>query len=404
MKILQINAVYSLSSTGRTTKELQDYINNNTENECRSAFSYGGSEQDGFIIGSRFDRKEHGLMSRISGEQGHYSASATKKLINYIKDYKPDIIHFRNIHGNYINYPMLFRFIAINKIAVVITLHDCWFYTGKCMHYTTIGCNKWQSGCGNCPDIHSGNNSFFLDRTKKLLDEKKSFISSFDKLAVVGVSDWITKEVRKSLVIENADIVQRIYNWVDTDVFKPTDIKGSIKGVSDKDFVILGVSGIWDNKKGLNDFIELSQMLGSNMRIVLVGELKSNLNLPENIITVGKTDSVDELAQYYNRADCFVTFSKEETFGKVSAESLACGTPVICYNSTANPELVKDGCGYSVNVGDVQAVFDKISDIAENGKGFYTQKCIEFANTSFQKEKCIKQYIDLYHALLSTEE
>ena len=131
MKVLQINAVYNLSSTGRTCSQLQDYINNNTSYECKTAFCYGGNENDGYIIGSKLDRNIHGFLSRLFGKQGYYSFSSTKKLISYMDDYKPDVVHLRNLHGNYINLPLLFDYLSKKKIPVVVTLHDCWFYTGN---------------------------------------------------------------------------------------------------------------------------------------------------------------------------------------------------------------------------------------------------------------------------------
>ena len=189
MKILQINAVYNISSTGKTTTLLQNYINNNTEHTCKSAFSYGGSNEDGYVIGNHVDRKVHGFFSRLFGKQGWFSKKETKKLLRYIDSYKPDVVHLRNLHGNYVNFPMLMKYISKNNISTVITLHDCWPFTGKCCHYTVDKCYKWQTGCGNCPRLSKDNKSWFIDRTASMWREKKQIYDNVPNLAVIGVSD-----------------------------------------------------------------------------------------------------------------------------------------------------------------------------------------------------------------------
>lgn len=403
MKILQINAVYNLSSTGRTCSELQNYINKNTEHECKTAFCYGGEEKDGFIIGNKTDRKIHSLMSRISGEQGHFSKNATKELLSFIEEYKPDIVHLRNLHGNYIHYPMLFKYLSDNKIATVATLHDCWFFTGKCMHYTALKCDEWQKECGNCPNIKEGNTSWFFDKTQKLLKEKISLFASLDKYAITGVSDWTVSEVLKSQVGQNANIVKRIYNWIDLDLFKPIETnKRKDLAFSDDDFIILGVMNNWGSDY-LKEMVELSYKLKDNQKLLLVGNVNSNIELNGNIISVGATSNISELVEYYNMADVFVSVSKQETFGKVSAEALSCGTPIICYNSTACPELVGEGCGYVCEPNDIDQVYEAVLKVKQNTKAFYSENCVKHANQNFNKEVNICDYIDLYRNLLLFE-
>lgn len=316
-------------------------------------------------------------------------------------DYKPDVVVLRNLHGNYINLPMLLKYLAEKQIPTVITLHDFWFVTGKCVYFTSSGCEKWQDKCGNCSNLQSGNPTWFFDRTEEMLADKIKYFSKINKLALIGVSDWVTREAKKSPVAKSAVLVKRIYNWIDLNKFRPcnTEQLRKSRGLEDK-FVILGVSSVWTKKsvvdKGLRSFIKLAKMLPENYRIVLVGKMDADVSLPENIISVGKTDSVEELAQYYSMADVFVTFSAEETFGKVSAEALACGTPIVCYNSTANPELVGNGCGAVLPLGDIEGIYSEIRKIALNGKANYSEACRTFAKESFDKEKNLNQYFELF--------
>ena len=108
----------------------------------------------------------------------------------------------------------------------------------------------------------------------------------------------------------------------------------------------------------------------------------------------------EELALYYSLADVFVTFSYQETFGKVSAEAISCGTPVVCYNSTACPELVGDNCGKAVNIDEKDGIFKTINEIAANGKEHYSNSCISFAHKNFSREKIAKEFIKLYEELV----
>lgn len=167
--MLQINAVNKIASTGRNVQELSDFLTAKGD-LCINAYSKGLSvtPDKEFVIGAgTHDVKMHGLLSRISGQQGYFSRNATRKLLKYMEKLVPDIVVLNNLHGNYINLPMLLKYLAEKNIATVAVLHDCWFYTGKCCHYTVDNCYKWQSGCGNCPSLKKYNKSWFFDRTKK---------------------------------------------------------------------------------------------------------------------------------------------------------------------------------------------------------------------------------------------
>jgi glycosyltransferase involved in cell wall biosynthesis len=400
MKILQINAVNSYGSTGRTTFEMAEYLKKNGYGSY-VAYSVGTPYENGHKIGTNLETKFHALGSRIIGKQGYFSWNGTKSLIRYIKEIKPDIVHLRNLHGNFINLNLLIEFLSNNDIATVITLHDCWFYTGKCTHYTVDGCFKWQSGCGNCPRLKKDNPSWFFDQTNKMYRDKKKWFESIPRLAVVGVSDWITNEAKKSF-LATAHTITRIYNWVDLGIFNPRDTKELRARYNlENKFIILGVASGWSNSKGLDKFIKLSGMLEKNEQIVLVGRINPDIELPSNILVISRTESTTELAEYYSMADVFVNLSLQESFGKVTAEALACGTPIIVLNSTANPELVGDGCGYVIDNSEIADLIKLLKVIKANGKASYTNSCITYAKINFSKDDRILDYLKLYKKLIS---
>lgn len=401
MKILQINAVGQTMSTGRTCKELQEYINQNTEHTCYTAFAQGVEDTHSVRIGLEIEWKLHGLLSRLTGKQAYFSHFGTRRLLKYMESLAPDVVILRNVHGNYLHLPMLLRYLAKHDIATVAVLHDCWYYTGKCTHYTVTGCDRWKTGCHDCPRLKLDNKSWFFDRTAMLWKEKKALFEAIPRLAVVGVSDWITNEARCSY-LSCAKEVRRIYNWIDLDVFYPRTAQTALLdkyGLKDKR-IVLGVASRWSHAKGLDTFCALAERLGKDYRVVLVGAMPPDVQLPASALSIPPTTSADALAELYSMANVFVTTSLEESFGKVSAEALACGTPVVCFDSTANRELIGEGCGRVIPLGGFDEMAKAVVEICDAGRGGYVDTCRSFAQAHFNKVDLIKEYIEICGDLL----
>ena len=403
MKVLQINAVNAVASTGTIVADLSDFLLEKGH-DCVVAFSKGASNitNHEFIIGNNLDTKIHGLFSRITGKQGYFSVNATRNLLKFMDDYNPDIVVLHNLHGNYINLPMLLQYLAKKDIVTVAVLHDCWFYTGKCCHYTVEQCFKWKDKCGSCPSLKKHNKSWFFDRTGKMLNDKIKYFNNIPKLSVIGVSDWILEEAKSAPVFKNAKEFKRIYNWIDTDVFVPsinTELKEQL-GLKDKK-VILSVAYGWSVNKGINTLIDLSKELQDDERILLVGDIQCDVELNDKIIHITTTNSQSELAQYYSLADVFIQPSLEETFGKVTAEALACGVPVICYNSTTTPELLSEECGIILNDFEPISMLLAARKIINTGKQNYSKHCRERAIKLFSKQNNISEYIGLLNELVN---
>ena len=405
MKIVQINAVYQTGSTGRTTMELHHALMDMGHKSFVFASDGNCTDEGVFPLGTQRDHKAHALFSRLSGKQGYFSAGATKALLNELDRLTPDVVHLRNLHGNYIHLPMLLNYLGKKDIATVVTLHDCWFFTGKCTHYTVQGCQRWQTGCHDCPKLKSDNISWFFDRTPKMWEDKRKLLSAIPRLGVIGVSDWITNEARKS-ILQYAAVIRRIYNWIDLERFYPrdTDIRQKYQ-IPDGKLLLLCIGAGWnEHSSKFQDLIGLSKLLSENMHILLAGAVVSSNALPGNITAVGYVHGLEELAQLYSAADVYVHLSKEDTFGKVIAEAMACGTPVIVYDSTACPEIVGQDCGIVVSAGDISKIYHSVCEIEKKGKSLYTKNCREFVERSFSKEKLIAETIDLYQLLIEMQE
>lgn len=390
MRVIQINAVPG-GSTGKLALALHEKACDNNA-ESRFIYTSGQTDKKGIVkIGSTFDQKAHALLSRLTGLQGYWSNWQTKKILDFIADFAPDVVHIHNLHANNINIRMLLTFLAKQKIAVCVTLHDCFFFTGHCSYYTDIKCSRWQDACGDCPAMKRYNKSLFFDTSRKALADKKKWFDSIDRLAIIGVSKWISNEAEKS-ILKSARQIDYIYNWIDFSVFHPIDNIQNRK--SDKKFIILGVAQSWSASKGIYDFIKLAQRLDPDEEIVLVGEC--SIELPQQIRLITRTENQEKLAELYSGADVFVSLSKQETFGLVTAEALSCGTPAVVFDNTASPELVGEDCGYVCPNGDIDAVIRSIRLIKEKGKESYSAKCVDFARQMFDPQKNIEKYYSVY--------
>ena len=394
MKVLQINTFGNLS-TGKIAVDIYRTLR---AHGCEGAVAFARNEVPGdvpsFKIGNPLSVYTDGVFTRLTDKAGHYSKGATEKLIKQIKEYDPDIIHLHNLHGYYINVPMLFDYLKDAGKPVVWTLHDCWAYTGHCCYYSMAGCEKWKThGCSKCPQKKAYPASIFKDNSSKNFSEKNQMFHSVKNLHLVCVSKWLDNELKASFL---KDIPSRvIYNGIDTSVFKPSSGNFRIKyNVGDKR-IVLGVASTWDTRKGLADFIELSKILDERYKIVLVGlNDKQKASLPDNMIGIGRTDGPKELAGIYSASNVLFNASVEETFGLPNVESLACGTPVVAYNCTGIPETMTENDGYIVEPHDLKNVALKIGEICDAGKR------IEVSSFRFPKDKTYEAYMKLYEELV----
>ncbi|MCR5308627.1 MAG: glycosyltransferase [Bacilli bacterium] len=400
MKVLNINAVYGVASTGRTIKEMHEFFVENGIESYIAATNVRKTDKNFYKIGNRFDYSLHALLSRLFGLQGYFSLMSTIKLCRFISKISPDVVVLHNIHSNYLNYPYLLKYFSKKSTRVVFVLHDSWFYTGRCVYYCEDNCYKWQEKCGKCPALKKGNVSLFFDRSKKMLLEKKKLYSKLKKYGVVGVSKWVTDDAKKSIFLKPSSI-DYIYNWIPFEHFNEnakSDFR-KLHGLENK-IVILCVAANWNSQKGYDLILELSQIITEEMSIVIVGSC-NNLKKSPRIVYLDNISNVDELAGIYACSDVFLNPSVQETFGKTTAEAMSCGTPVVLFNNTASPELIgEEGkCGFFIPKHTSQSILEIIQKVTSKPKSFYSKECLKRSRELFDKKTNILKYVSIFDQL-----
>lgn len=404
-RVLQINVVANCLSTGRITEGIGLQAQ---ANGFESYVAYGRfakpSQNKLLQIGSRKDYLVHGVFSHFFDDHGLRSKTATKLFIQEMDKIQPDVVHLHNIHGYFLNYPLLFDYLREKKIPVVWTLHDCWPFTGHCAYFDYAGCNRWQSGCHDCPQKKTFPASYVFDRSRQNWLDKKRCFTSLDNMVIVPVSHWLGDLVKQSFLGKYP--VQTIYNGIDTDVFKPADAniaRGKYGWGRDK--ILLGVASTWSPRKGLADFIELAKILPVGYRIVLVGlSDKQQETLPGNVTGISRTESVRELAELYSAADCFINPTREDNYPTTNLEALSCGTPVITYRTGGSPESLANGVGQVVKAGDIAALWRAIQEMTSLDKSSYFQCCRQHAVANFRQQDRFREYIKLYQTFFPKRE
>ena len=390
MKVVQINTTCGSGSTGKICVAVSRLLNNeNIENYI--LYSSGKSNyENGIKYTSDVYIKLQALRSRILGNYGFGSLIATKKLISQLKEINPDIIHIHNIHSHNCNLGILFRFIKQNKIKAFWTFHDCWAFTGYCPYFDMVGCNKWQSECDNC--VQAKEYSWFFDRSKYLFHKKKQLLGDLD-LTIITPSQWLSDLVKQSFLKDYP--VKVINNGIDLSVFKPTQSDFCKKYNCENKYILLGVAFGWGKRKGLDVFIELSKRLDKNYQIVLIGtDDNTDKILPDNIISIHRTQNQQELAEIYSAADLFVNPTREENYPTVNMEAIACGTPVLTFNTGGSPEIPDDTCGSVVDKDDVDAMYSEIIRIQRENP--YSKEACLIKAESFDMHNKFREYIELY--------
>ena len=390
MKTVQLNVTCGVGSTGKICLAVSELLwDKGIENYV--LFSEGDSDYKyGVKYADKLEIKLEALKSRIFGNYGFNSKKLTGRLISKLDEIEPDIVHLHNLHGHGCNLEMLFNYFKEKKIKLFWTFHDCWAFTGYCPHYDMIGCDKWQEQCSDCPQ--KGAYSFFFDKSDKLYTKKQKLFSDLD-LTIITPSRWLESQVKKSFLRKYP--VKVINNGIDLDIFKPRESDFREKyGLRDK-FIISGVAFNWDERKGIDVFSRLARELPDDCRIVLVGtDANSKKLLPDNVITIDRTENQTQLAEIYSACDLFVNATREDTFPTVNIEALACGTPVLTFNTGGSSEIIDCTCGMTVEKNDVESLYDAVLYIKEK-RPFSKEDCLK-RSADYRKEDKFREYADLY--------
>lgn len=404
--LLQINPVLRVNtSTGRIMQEIGELAMQHGWRSC-IAYSKGrdgikSCQSEVIPVGNKWSTIWHGLETRLFDRHGLASNEATRLFVKQIQELKPDVIHIHNIHGYFLNYQILFDFLAKSNIPVVWTVHDCWLYTGHCYYYSYAGCNKWQTGCGHCPQKKEFPASWLIDRSHQNYEDKKQAFTSLplDQLTIVPVSEWIREEMQYSFFRNNQFHV--IHNGINTNIFNiynPEQVKQKYE-LNGK-HILLGVASIWSREKGFDDCIQMADLLHPDEMLVLVGvRPEQQKRLKKNMLGIPRTENIHQLAELYAAADAFINPTWQDNYPTVNLEAIACGTPVVTYRTGGSIEAITDQTGFIVPQGNVKEMLEAARLISQRGKAYYQQPCRTYALENFRKEDRYQDYLDLYDKL-----
>ena len=399
-RLLQINASLNKGSTGRIAEQIGSLARSGGWDTyiVHGARYVNKSDMYSLQVVTPLEERLHAIKSMLFDAHGLGSTRATRRVIREIERIHPDIIHLHNIHGYYLNYEVLFEYLHTLSIPIVWTLHDCWPMTGHCAYFDSVDCERWKVGCHCCPLKGDYPRSLFFDCSESNYSLKKRLFSSVANVTIVPVSNWLSDIVCESYLGGYSRRV--INNGVDIQVFSP--VASGLRthwGIENKT-ILLGVASTWDERKGLKDFVSLSYRLGEGYQIVLIGVSENQREqIPNNIITVKRTESQEELAAYYSMADVFVNPTYSDNFPTTNIESLACGTPIVTYRTGGSPEAVTSDTGLVVDKGDIDGLISAIEEIRVKGKLHYTAACRQRALQCYNKDDRFNDYIELYERL-----
>ncbi len=397
MKVMQINTVCGSGSVGRITVDLIHALEAEG-NAGMAAFGRREAPQgvNACKFGTSLDMGIHVLHTFFKGEHGFASRKQTGRLLAKIREYDPDVIHLHNIHGFYLDVEQLFAYLKEAGKPVVWTLHDCWSFTGHCAHFDYIGCMKWKTGCESCAQYKNVYPyALFRDNSRENYRRKKAAFTGVPHLTIVTPSRWLSRFVKESYLKEYP--VRVIPNGIDLERFHPAD-RGLKKRLGmEKKFILLGVAGMWEERKGYAYFEGLADRLDESCQIILIGLSKRKLmKLHPKIHGVMRTDSIEELAEYYSMADVYVNPTLEDTFPTTNLEALACGTPVITFATGGSVESVDEETGKIVPRGDAEALFRAVLELQREPSR--RAACLKKA-AGYNKEDRFREYLSLYREL-----
>lgn len=399
MKVVQINTFFRTGgSTGKIVYELKE-ASQKIGYDAFVAYGYGYNpkmEHDIYRIENKFELTLSKLKTRLLAKHGFYNIRETKRLIKWLEEVNPDVIHMHNLHNHYLNVELLFEYIKKRKIPVVWTLHDCWSFTGWCAYFDYTNCDRWKTLCKNCPNKHEYPFTWFFDRSSLNYIKKKHIFNGVENLTIVTPSKWLSNLVKQSY-LQNYK-VRVIQNGVDLDIFKPTDSDFRKKYDIGNKIIVLALAMNMSKRKGIDYILQLANKLDQEKFVLIaVGVDESQKkSFNKNIICIGRTSNQTELAAIYSAADVFINPTLEDNFPTTNLESLACGTPVVTFSTGGSPESVDSYTGEVVEKGNLEDLYEAVLRVAHKGKEFYRDNCIKKVERYYSKEIYTQKYLELY--------
>ena len=399
MKILQINCVYGYGSTGKITRDLHYGIQAAGHD---SVVIYGrrqkSAEPGVYKLCPEWYAKLVNLRSRLDGMVYGGARFSTDAIIRRIRAEQPDIVHLQCINGYFCNIFRLLSFLKKSRIPTVLTLHAEFMYTATCGYADT--CQQFRQGCQKCPRLKQETHAI-VDRTAGAWKKMHSIYKDWDKLTVLGCSDWITRRALSSGEMANRN-VKTLHNGIDVDGLFKTDETAAAAlrqqyGISDDKKIVLYVAPEFSDRKGFDLTLELVEKAKDlPFHFLLVGD-RAEIN-NENVTVVGKLSDQKTLARHYAAADALLITSKQENYPTVCLEAQCCGAAVAGYDVGGVGETIRPGMGGVARMGDSKAMLDLLSKLTETKPDF---TAIEAARVYHSKQRMVEDYLTLYHDILA---
>lgn len=409
MKILQINSHYDQGGAARIVACIHRQL---LAEGIDSYVVYGrgqkAQEKNVYRFDAQWEVYLSAFFSRFVGLNGWWNRRATRRLITYIEKVQPDVIHMHALHGYYLNFYLLFKYINEHNIPCVWTFHDCHAFVGNCGYF--FDCEKWQTGCGKCPHLKNYPTSQFFDFTHYMWENKKEWFAQGGRKVIVTPSDWLTAEARKSFFGKYPCVT--IHNGIDvTNTFYPRNVEECRKkyGYSIEDKLVLGIAvGYRDPRKGAKYILQMAKDLENEAKIVLIGWNRENDSMLDgltNVIPLFSTQNTEKLAEYYSMADVFVLPSLAENYATTALESMACGTPVVGFDVGGISEQLTDRKGIAVKTGDQAAFTEAVRQALDSvkkqdGRLLKGAELAEIIRKENSVERMITEYRKIYRQLL----
>lgn len=405
VKVLQINSVYGVGSTGKITQALHTAL---LADGADSIVLYGrGPDADApgvYRLCRNLYGRANSLLSRLTGLRYGGCNLATGKAFRILSKEQPDVVHLQCINGNFINIYRLISWLKEHQIPTVVTLHAEFMYTANCSH--AFDCERWKSGCGRCPRQYAASKSLLFDRTHASFLRMQRAFSGFDtNLRIVSVSPWLMERAKSSPIFaDNSHCV--ILNGIDTEIFRPCraeDLK-ELHNVSYKRVIFHATAMFSDEKedpKGGWYVLRLAEEMPDAVFIV-AGKHRLHGSIPANVILLGEIRDQLLLARYYSLADLTVLTSKRETFSLICAESLCCGTPVAGFCAGAPEQISIPQYSRFVPNGDLDALRECIVQML--AIPYDGRQIAQAAHKLYAKETMIHKYKALYQEVLCGEQ
>lgn len=394
MKVLIINTVAKSGSTGKICYDLYSELKKNGH-DCCLAFGRGHIDPsvEYFKIGNYFDIYEHLFESRFLDNCGLASRRATRKFLNFIEEYKPDVVNIHNIHGYYINFPLLFDYLKKNNYKIIWTFHDSWPYSSHSAYVDLQNHDKK----ARREILKEYPKTLGFNRSLRNYNIKRKNFSGISNLNIVTPSIWLKEELEETFFSEYN--IRVINNGINREIFNCINFSKKQK----KNY-ILGVANIWDNRKGLNYFFELASL--TDHKIIIIGKMDSKnkkiISSMQSITHIEQTANQQELAKYYREALIFVNPTLQDNYPTTNLEAISCGTPVVTFDTGGSAEEINTNTGVVCKTKKTSEIILGIEKVKDNYKKNVYANLGENLNL-YSKESMIEKYILLMKGINENE-